>query len=110
MDEVSIRIADLDSVPKIYPAHSYCHNSCYSNYIQKWKAETKISDDKDATPSDESFSENKQDIFKCQVKFMRSLIQESRRLSLSDVLEVINNGNNTNLRNSEIKYFLIKFF
>ena len=110
MDEVSIQIADLNSIPKIYLAYSDYHSSCYSNYIQKCKAETKISGDEDAASSNESFSKSKQDILKCHVEFIISLFQESRRLSFSDAVEMINNRNNINLRNSEIKYFLIKYF
>ena len=110
MDEVYIRVSDLDSVSKIFAADLYCHSSCYSNYIRKWNTEISASENNNNSLPSETLVELKKNVFGKYIGIIGSSIQKGRGLSLSDIRDMINNENKLNFRNSEIKTFLVEAF
>ena len=84
----------------MFAADLYCHKYCYENYIGKWNRAT-------STPNT---SKTKMDIFKNYFSFIKSIIDQGRGFSLSDIRGTINQDDDANLRNNEIKGFLIEEF
>ena len=94
---------------QMFAADLYCHTSCYSSYIGKWKRATSISDMQEQI-IDRTPLRTKRDIFKHHAHFIKSIIDQGRGFSLADSRDMINQDNDADLKNNEIKGFLIEEF
>ena len=104
-DEIYTRIADLDTPVKMFAADLYCHKNCYANYIGRWNRATSI-----PPTSARATLKTKRDIFKNYFPFVKSIIDQGRGFSLSDIMEMINQEDDADLKNNEIRGFLIEEF
>ena len=92
----STRIADLNTSSKIFSGDLYCHKSCHKNYIGKWKRTTSTT--------------NTSKLFKNYFPYIKSITDQGTGFSLPDIWNMINQDDNADLKNNEIKSFLIQEF
>ena len=92
----STRIADLNTPSKIFSGDLYCHKSCHKNYIEKWKRTTSTTN----TPK----------LFKNHFPCIKSITDLGTGFSLPDIWNMINQDDDADLKNNEIKSFLIQEF
>ena len=87
----------------MFAADLYCHKNRYPNYIGKWIRATSI-----PNTSARTTSKIKKDKFKSYFPFIKSIIDQGRGFSLSDIRDMINQDDNADLKNNEVKGFLIE--
>ena len=108
MDEVYTRITELVTPEQILAADLQIHLACFPDYMHKWKAASQ----KDIThPEDYIVSlVSKRDIFKRHSQIIRTVLDQGKRLSLTEIRDMINNKEESNLLNKVIKCFLLEEF
>ena len=87
----------------MFAADLYSHQNCYANYIGKWNRATSI-----PNTSARTASKTKRDIFKNYFPFIKSIIGQGRGFSLSAIRDMINQDDDADQKNNEIKGFLIE--
>ena len=107
MDSVFTRIVTLENRGRMFAADVYCHKTCLNRYIAKWERQsTKVPIDLEVT-FEKDKQNQKRDIFKQHVAFIQSVIDQGKGLAISDIRDMINQENASDLTNKEIKSFLI---
>ena len=101
LEEVNTRICDLDSDLRIFSADLYYHSSCFSSYILKYKRATNPSQ------SEIAINTTKRDVFNFHIDFIESIIDRGSGISLSEIRDMVNDKDDVNITNSEVKTFLI---
>ena len=101
MDDVYTRISDLNSAERIFGADIYYHNFCYNQYIRKYNMTKK-------TPDESSSRQylSKRRFFDKYVDFIRTVIEQGKGISLSEIRDIINREENVELYNNKIKTFM----
>ena len=80
MDDVFTRISDLKTVQHIFGADLHYHNTCFNDYIRKYKmARNKDGD----SPVQETSSKRK--YFAKYVDLIRNIIRSGRGITISDM-------------------------
>ena len=81
---------------------------CFPDYMHKWKA----AQQKDVEQYDDNDRPivSKRDIFKHHLGIIRTVIDQGRGLSLSEIFDMINSKEDSNLLNKEVKCFLLEEF
>ena len=69
----------------MFAADLYCHKNCYANYIGKWNRATSI-----PNTSGRTTSKTKRDIMMNYFPFVKSIIDQGRGFSLSDIRDMNN--------------------
>ena len=82
------------------------HAACYLDYEYKWKKATK---EKDLERQHSTVPPlTNRDIFKRHMKTIKTVLNQGRGLSLSEIRDMVNSEENSNLVNKDIKCFLIE--
>ena len=107
-DEVYTRIAELVTREQILVANLQIHPACFPEYVHKWEA----ANQKDITHSEDYNVSlvSKRDIFKCHSEIIRTVLDQGKGLSLTEIRDMINNEEESNLLNKDIKCFLLEEF
>ena len=101
-DNVYTRTADLDTIERILSADLYYHNSCFNAYERKVYTEM-------CGPSTSTTApDGKRNVYKKYTQFIGDIIVHV--ISLTDIREHINSIENIDLKNNELKTFLLESF
>ena len=104
MDEVYSRIVELVIPEQILVSDLQIHPACFLEYMYKWKA----ANQKDMHSENvKVFIVSKLEIFKHHSKIIRTVSDQGKGLSLSEIRDTINNKEEFNL---DIKCFLLEEF
>ena len=99
-----IRTCDLQDTSKDFGADLYYHRTCLPSYINKYhQAKTKKETSNIIKPT-------KRDTFILYIDFLQTIFDAGTAISLSEIRDMINDGSNINIINSEVKHFLIEHF
>ena len=89
-DHIYTRIADLNTNERMFKADIYYHVTCFTKYIQRFKT-TNAS-------------------FKNYIRFIDEIISHGNGITPSEIYDMINTNEDTEIKNNEAKIFLEEFF
>ena len=102
LDDVYTQVCDLKSNSSIFGADLYYHQPCLAAYIQKCKRATNT-----LNKFNTSTKVTKRNIFDLHLNFVKEVIGGGSGISLSEIRDMINDKENININNSEVKSFLV---